>query len=81
MGHSSIMISAGSTKQSPYSGLGACSPAQSTWQGNSGRSGNLLKVWCARQELNLRPTGSKSQPDDSDSPENTTNQDVTQAEE
>jgi hypothetical protein len=26
IGHSSIMISAGSTNQSPYSGLGTCSP-------------------------------------------------------
>ena len=38
-----------------------------------------LNLWCARQELNLRPTGSKSQPNDPDQPENATNQDVTQA--
>ena len=50
MGHSSIMISAGSTNPSPYSGLGACSPRAINVAGRLGKIRQLVG-------LLVRPAG------------------------
>ena len=42
-----------------WDGVGSATPAQPGSHIESRDSANLLNYWCARQELNLRPTGSK----------------------
>ena len=42
-----------------WDGVGSATPAQPRSQVESLDPANLLNYWCARQELNLRPTGSK----------------------
>jgi hypothetical protein len=42
-----------------WDGVGSATPAQPGRQTDLGNSSNSLNRWCARQELNLRPTGSK----------------------
>ena len=49
-----------------WDGVGSATPAQPEAQGQSVGTGNSLNYWCARQESNLRPTGSKSQSDESE---------------
>ena len=46
-----------------------------------GDSENPLNLWCARQELNLRPTGSKSQPDETETQKTPQNQGTSNADE
>ena len=42
-----------------WDGVGPATPAQPAGPVGVGDSANSLNLWCARQELNLRPTGSK----------------------
>ncbi len=42
-----------------WDGIGSATPAQPAHGVEAGNSANSLKQWCARQDLNLRPTGSK----------------------
>ena len=42
-----------------WDGVGSATPAQPERVGETTVSGNPLNYWCARQELNLRPAGSK----------------------
>ena len=44
-----------------WDGVGSATPAQPGSHVESRDSANLLNCWCARQELNLRPTGSKTE--------------------
>jgi hypothetical protein len=43
-----------------WDGIGSATPAQPAKPGGVGDSDNPLNLWCARQELNLRSTGSES---------------------
>jgi len=43
-----------------WDGAGSGTPAQPEGHGDSAGVGNSLNYWCARQELNLRPAGSKA---------------------
>ena len=47
----------------------------------SGESTQVIEKWCARQELNLRPAGSKSQSDQSESSKTALNQEIDEADE
>ena len=42
-----------------WDGIGSATPAQRGRYVGGQDSANSLNLWCARQELNLRPTGSK----------------------
>lgn len=44
-----------------WDGVGSATPAQPGRHIVEGDADNLLNLWCARQELNLRPTGSKAE--------------------
>jgi len=44
---------------SRWDGVGSATPAQPGREADLGDPANSLNLWCARQELNLRPTGSK----------------------
>ena len=44
-----------------WDGSGSATPAQPGRHVGSVNSANSLNRWCARQELNLRPTGSKAE--------------------
>jgi hypothetical protein len=64
-----------------WDGVGSATSAQPKLAGKSTDGANSLNFWCARQELNLRPAGSKSQSDPPETQKTATNQEADDAEE